>query len=163
MPAFNKTDGGNSLSIVGQAIDAGEDSRVRILQEHLSTLSPDKQGLVTSIAKCVWLYDTVRASLGVFNGSTANELVDFLINELNGITVYLLDFKDVWHIEQSALRIIFGALKSPELKSKKIQFSGLRSREAKFLRSHGINISRRSNYIDIVKHGAHSTHEVAIT
>lgn len=99
--------------------------------------------------------------MGVFNGSIANELVDFLINEVNGITVILLDFKDVWHIEQSALHIIFGALKSPELKSKKIEFSGLRSREAKFLRNHGAKISRRGNYIDIVKHGAHSTHEVA--
>ncbi len=99
--------------------------------------------------------------MGVLNDSITNELVDFLINEINGITVFLLDFKDVWHIEQSALHIIFGALKSPELKSKKVQFSGLRSREAKFLRSHGINISRRGNYIDIVKHGAHSNHEVA--
>ncbi len=100
--------------------------------------------------------------MGVLNCSIANELVDFLINEVNGITVFLLDFKDVWHIEQSALHIIFGALKSPELKSKKIQFSGLRSREAKFLRNHGINISTRGNFIDIVKHGDHSNHKVAI-
>ncbi len=94
--------------------------------------------------------------IGSVDGSIAEELVDFLVNELNGNTLFQLDFKDAWRIEESALNILTDALKNPELKRRKIQFCGMSTREAKFFRNHGVNVSSIGNCFDILKQGDHS-------
>ncbi len=100
--------------------------------------------------------------MGTVDGSIAEELVDFLVNELNGKTLFLLDFKDAWRIEESALNILTDALKNPELKRRKIQFCGITTREAKFFRNHGVKVSKVDNGYDILKQGGHSNNELAM-
>ena len=100
--------------------------------------------------------------MGMVDGSIAEELVEFLLNELNGKTLFLLDFKDAWRIEESALNIISDALKNPELKRRKIQFCGITTREAKFFRNHGVKVSKVDNGYDILKQGGHSNNELAM-
>ncbi len=94
--------------------------------------------------------------MGTVDGSIAEELVDFLVNELNGKTLFQLDFKDAWRIEESALNVLTDALKNPELKRRKIQFCGMTTREAKFFRNHGVKVSGIGNCFDILKQGEHS-------
>ena len=100
--------------------------------------------------------------MGTVDSSIADELVDFLVNELNGNTLFLLDFKDAWRIEESALHILTDALKNPKLKRRKIQFCGITTREAKFFRNHGVKVSRVGDCFDILKQGGHSNNEFAM-
>lgn len=100
--------------------------------------------------------------MGRVDGSIAEELVDFIVNEPNGKTLFLLDFKDAWRIEESALNIFTDALKNPELKRRKIQFCGMTTREAKFFSNHGVKVSRVGNCFDILKQGSHSNNEVVM-
>lgn len=100
--------------------------------------------------------------MGAVDGSIAEELVDFLVNEVNGKTLFLLDFKDAWRIEESALHAFADALKNPRLKRRRIQFCGITTREAKFFRNHGVKISRVGNCFDILKQGGHSKNELVV-
>jgi anti-anti-sigma regulatory factor len=100
--------------------------------------------------------------MGSIDASIAEELVDFLANELNGNIVFLLDFKDVWRIDETALKILAHALKKPELKRRNIQFSGLTTREAKLLSIEGVEITRTGNCFNILKEERRSHNNRAV-
>jgi anti-anti-sigma regulatory factor len=100
--------------------------------------------------------------MGSLNGSGAHELVKIIENDIDGSTEFLLDFKDVKHINQFALHILADALKSPLYKGHEIQFSGLTAQEATILRSQGIKISIGKNCLHILKKGFHPRTKVEI-
>ena len=100
--------------------------------------------------------------MGTLNGAGAYELVNIIENEIDGSTEFLLDFKDVKHINHFALHILADALKSPEYKGQEIQFSGFTAKEATILRSQGIKISIGKNCLHILKKGFHPRRKVDI-
>ncbi len=100
--------------------------------------------------------------MGTLNGPGAFELINVIENEIDRSTKFLLDFKDVKHINQFALHILADALKSPGYKGQEIQFSGLTAKEATILRSQGIKISIGKNCLHILKKGFHPRIKVEI-